>query len=489
MIELDGHRLDLPDAKRIVFEGASVSLGRAARARVAVSRSSVEALLESDARVYGVNTGFGKFRDTTISKAELDQLQLNLVRSHAVGVGPDLPDPCARAALLFRLNALLSGVSGVRPALVERMAALLNAGVVPCIPAKGSVGSSGDLAPLAHLALILIGEGRAKLGDDALSGAELLARLELDPLVLQPKEGLALINGTQVTLGILFVAWTRARALLEAATGLAALGLEAYGGHRAALDARLHAARPHPGQVSVAADMRALLEGSALLDQNPSVQDPYSLRCAPQVLGASRDAFDWAAGRLEIEMNAATDNPLVFEDGAVSGGNFHGQILGLAAELLGTAAAEVASLSERRTALLLATPDLPEFLIEARGINSGLMLPQYTAAALVAENKVLAHPAVVDSIPTSGGVEDHNSMATTAAYKALQILDNAETVLAIELLCARQALYFRDVEGMAPGTRARYEACAAGVPPLTTDRFLGDDISHCKKLLGEWYGF
>lgn len=491
MIELDGHSLTLEAAQRIVFDKEKVSPASSALERVRAARAVVEKIVLHKRRVYGINTGFGKLSTQTISSDQLSLLQENLLKSHAVGVGEPLPDEVSRAALLFRLNSLLQGRSGVRPEVIEHLTEFLNRDVIPVIPAKGSVGSSGDLAPLAHLALLLIGEGQAKLAGKILSGRELLHALGLEPLRLAPKEGLALINGTQVTLALGFVALVRAHKLLAQAQAIGALAVEAMRGQTAAFDERLHRARPHPGQIRVAQALRAWLAGSKLTDsRTDDVQDHYTLRCIPQVLGASADALDFVRERFEIEMNSATDNPLVFAETqeVLSGGNFHGQILAFCCELLGQAVAEIGNFSERRIALLLEAPDLPKFLVKDGGLNSGLMVPQYTAAALVAENKVLAHPASVDSIPTSGGKEDHNSMATTSAYKALHIVTNVEAIVAIELLTVRQALSFRDPSHMAPRTRALYERLCQHIPPLEKDRLLQYDIHRAIAIVqeGNW---
>ncbi|MFN4218866.1 MAG: histidine ammonia-lyase [Candidatus Bipolaricaulia bacterium] len=491
MIELDGHSLTIEAARRIIFDVEKVSLASSALERVRAARAVIEQIVAKNRKVYGVNTGFGKLSTETIPSEKLSLLQENLLKSHAVGVGEPLPDEVARAALLFRLNSLVQGRSGVRLEILEYLKEFLNHNVIPIIPAKGSVGSSGDLAPLAHLALLLIGEGQAKLAKKILPGRELLKELGLEPLRLAPKEGLALINGTQVTLGVGFVALVRAQRLLAQAEALSALAVEALRGHTEAFDERLHQARPHPGQIRVAQTLRAWLAGSTLANsRTDDIQDNYTLRCIPQVLGASADALDFIAEKFQIEMNSATDNPLVFAElgEVLSGGNFHGQILAFCCELLGQAVAEIGNFSERRIALLLEAPDLPKFLVQDSGLNSGLMMPQYTAAALVAENKVLAHPASVDSIPTSGGKEDHNSMATTSALKALEIAKNVEVILAIELLTVRQALSFRDPAQMAPRTRALYERLSQQIPPLDKDRLLQYDIHRAVTIVqeGSW---
>lgn len=487
VIALDGAGLTVDAAEDVVFKLAPVRPSREGLARVARAyRTLLEALGRGE-RIYGVNTGFGKLSEVPIPQEQQRRLQENLLRSHAVGVGEPLPDEASRAALLFRLNSLLKGHSGVRHPIIDRLVALLNHRVYPLIPAKGSVGASGDLAPLAHLALILIGEGEAKLDGEILHGREVLNKLGLAPLELEPKEGLALINGTQVSLAVGFVAFVQTERLLEEAVLLSAMALEAYGGKIEPCEEELHRARPHPGQLAVAARLRELLEGSRLVNSNDTVQDPYSLRCVPQILGASGDALRFVKEKIEIEMNSATDNPLIFpESGRIlSGGNFHGQPLALAFELLAQATAEIGSLAERQINLLLNAPGLPEFLAEEPGSSSGLMMVQYTAAALVSENKVLAHPAAVDSIPTSGGKEDHNSLCSISADKALQIAENVAQIVALELLTVAQALDFRDRERLAPATRAAYERVRATIPHLARDRLLQDDMKKALALVRE----
>jgi histidine ammonia-lyase len=483
MIQLDGKHLTLEDVRRVVFEGGSVEPAPEALRAVEESAQFVEELIEEGRRVYGINTGFGKLSTVTIPHDQLRELQVNLLRSHAAGVGEPLPWEVSRAALLFRLNSLLLGRSGVRPVVIEYLVTFLNRRVYPLIPSKGSVGSSGDLAPLAHLALLLIGEGEAQLEGRTLSGAELLKELGLRPLKLAPKEGLALINGTQVSLAWGVVAWLKAENLLEHAQLIAAWALEAAGGSADSLDARLHEARPGPDRV--AEQLRRRLQGSRLVDRSPDVQDPYTLRCIPQVLGACAEALEFIKAKLEREMNSATDNPLLFPETkeVLSGGGFHGEGLALACEVLGLALAELGAFSERRTALLLEHPDFPPFLIERGGLHSGLMLAQYTAAALVSENKILAHPAVVDSIPTSGGKEDYNSLASISARKAYEIATNVEYILAIELITAAQALSFRDLHKMAPATRRVYEHLRASIPQLVEDRLLHRDIEKARALI------
>ncbi|MGQ9601118.1 MAG: histidine ammonia-lyase [Candidatus Bipolaricaulia bacterium] len=485
VVELEGAGLTVRQAKEVVFNLAEVRPSKWGLERVERAyRALREALARGD-RIYGVSTGFGKLSELLIPQGQQRALQENLLRSHAVAVGEPLPDEASRAALLFRVNSLLKGHSGVRPEIIDYLITLLNRRVYPLIPKKGSVGASGDLAPLAHLALLLIGEGEAKLEGKLLPGREVLRRLGLKPLALEPKEGLALINGTQVSLAVGFLAFVRAERLLEEASFLSAMALEAYGGKSEPYDERLHRARPHPGQLAVASRIREILRGSRLVDRNTNVQDPYSLRCVPQVLGAAHDALGFVRERLEIEMNSATDNPLIFpETGEVlSGGNFHGEPLALAFELLAQATAEIGALSERQLNLLLTAPGLPPFLAEEPGLSSGLMLLQYTAAALVGENKVLAHPASVDSIPTSGGTEDHNSFCSISAEKALKIVENVEYILALLLLALGQALDFCEQAKMAPATKERYDQLRGRVPHSAEDRLLQGDIAEALALV------
>ncbi len=488
MIELDGSSLTVELARRVVFDGEPVRPAPAALERVQASYEVLARAAASGRPIYGVNTGFGKLSDRLIPPEEQGALQENLLRSHAAGVGEPLPEEAVRAVLLFRLNALLKGYSGVRPKLIGHLVELLNRGVCPRVPAKGSVGASGDLAPLAHLALVLIGEGEATVEGERLPGREALRRVGLEPLKLEPKEGLALINGTQVSLAEGFLAYLRAERILRHAELLTALALEGWGGRLEPLDPKLHEVRPHPGQREVAARILELLRGSRLLGRAGEVQDPYSLRCAPQILGATRDALEFVRGKLELEMNSATDNPLVFpETGEVlSGGNFHGQPLALALELLGQATAEVGSLAERQINLLLSAPGLPEFLAARPGLTSGLMLAQYTAAALVSENKVLAHPAAVDSIPTSAGKEDHNSLSSLAAQKAQKIAANVEYILAIGLLVAAWAVELRGPAAMAPATRRIYERIREAVGPRPEqDQPLTPKVERLRELIAE----
>jgi histidine ammonia-lyase len=447
-LELTGDDLAVDDVWEVAVDGRAAGLADSARERIGASRALLESL--HGEHTYGVNTGFGRFVSESIPEELSGELQLRLLRSHACGVGEPYPDEVVRAAMLLRANALAKGYSGARLETVELLIALLAAGVVPHVPARGSVGASGDLAPLAHLALPLVGEGEASVAGERLPGAEALARVGLGPVRLAAKEGLSLINGTQFMAAMASLGLVRARRLARVADLACAQSLEALQGSLTSFMPAIHAARPHPGQVESAANVRLLLEGSAILESHrwcDKVQDAYSLRCAPQVHGASRDLLDYVERTVAIEINAATDNPLVLLDEGeiVSNGNFHGQPVAFALDCLAIAVAELASISERRLERMVnpsLSDGLPPFLTREGGINSGFMILQYVSAALVSENKALAHPASVDSIPTSAGQEDHVSMGNAAGLKALQVLANAERSLAIELLAGAQAVEF-----------------------------------------------
>ena len=477
--------LDLSALERLLHGPVPrLALDPAAAVRVDQSRRAVEAITAAGHAAYGINTGFGKLSSVRVPDAQLRRLQLNLVRSHAAGVGPHLDRGVCRLAFALRIANLARGHSGVRRALVEHALAVFNAGVVPVLPSRGSVGASGDLAPLAHMALVLLGEGRAWRGEREVDGAAALRGARCKPLSLRAKEGLALINGTQVSTALLADAVVAAQRLARVADIACAFTLEAYRGTDRAFDARIHALRGQPGQELVAGNLRRLLQGSRILPlyaRSGRVQDPYSLRCAPQVHGASRDVLAFATGTLLREVHAVTDNPLVLDphDGAeiLSGGNFHAQPVAVAADVLKIAAAEWASISERRIELLV-NPDvsgLPAFLARRPGLESGLMIAQVTAAALVSENKVLAHPASVDSIPTSAGKEDHVSMAPAAALQCRQIVRHSTHVLAIELMTAFHALALRKGEPGA-GTQAARRVLKKVLKPLRDDRVLSGDI-------------
>ncbi len=457
---------------------------------VAASRARVEAALQSGGVYYGINTGFGALARTRIPADRLAQLQENLLISHAVGVGPWLPRELCRLMLLLKIHALGLGYSGISLATFERLLDFAERDLIPAVPSRGSVGASGDLAPLAHLALPLIGQGYFWNNDGTAvrPAAEVLAEAGLDPIRLQPKDGLSLINGTQLMSACGAYVLEKALHLVKVADILAAMSLEALQGSIKPFDPRVQAVRPHPGQALVAENIRTLLVDSEILESHRycgKVQDPYCLRCVPQVHGASRDALDYARRVVEVEINSATDNPLVFENGDIlSGGNFHGQPLALALDLAAMALAELASISERRTYLLLEGHDgLPRLLMKDTGINSGFMIPQYTAAALVSENKVLCHPASVDSIPTSLGQEDHVSMGSISALKLLNVLENVEHVLAIELFTAAQALDYRLPLRPGRGVEIVHRYVRQHVPHREADHFYQQDIARCLAMI------
>ena len=445
---LTGDDLSITDVWDVAVRGRTAALADSAREKMRASRALLDSLRGE--HTYGVNTGFGRFVSESIPEEQSEELQLRLLRSHACGVGEPYPHDVVRAAMLLRANALAKGFSGAHASTVELLLALLNAGVVPFVPARGSVGASGDLAPLAHLALPLVGEGEAWVDGVRRPGADALAAAGLEPIKLAAKEGLSLINGTQFMAAMASLGIVRARRLSRAADIACAMSLEALQGSRTSFMAAIHEARPHRGQLASAANVRLLLEGSAIIESHrwcDKVQDAYSLRCAPQVHGASRDLLDYIESTVEIEINAATDNPLVLiEQGEiVSNGNFHGQPIAFALDCLVIAVAELANISERRVERMVnpsLSDGLPAFLTREGGINSGFMILQYVSAALVSENKVLAHPASVDSIPTSAGQEDHVSMGNAGGLQALQALANAEHSLAIELLAGAQAVEF-----------------------------------------------
>lgn len=489
---LDGQPLSITEVVQVARAGRRVALGAGAQERMRAARALVERRVAAAEPVYGINTGFGSLSRVRIAPEQLEELQHNLVRSHAAGVGEPLPVAVVRAMLLLTAASLARGCSGARPLVAERLCALLNAGIHPLIPSRGSVGASGDLAPLAHMALALIGEGAVIGPEGAGECGAALAAAGLAPLRLEPKEGLALINGTHLMTAYGALLLHDAARLLAAAELAAAMSLEAARGSLAPLDPRLHAVRPQTGQAAVAARMRALVEGSAILVSHPDcgrVQDPYSLRCAPQVLGAIADGIGFARTLVERELGAVTDNPLCFpaDDAVISGGNFHGQPLALALDLLGITLTQLAAFAERRIYLLVSAPDpamgLPPFLTPNSGVQSGLMVAQYAAAALVNECQGLATPASISSIPTSAGMEDFVSMGATAALKAARILDHARRVVAIELLCAAQGLEFQRPLRAGGGVERGYRRLRAAVPPLTSDRVLSDDIAAIEALI------
>ncbi|MEK6975468.1 MAG: histidine ammonia-lyase [Candidatus Thermoplasmatota archaeon] len=489
-ITLDGSSLMIPDLVAVARAGATVKVDPKAWKGVDASRKVVDALVAKGEVAYGITTGFGEFAHVTIEPSQVRDLQRNLLMSHAVGVGVPLSRDVVRAMMLIRANTLLRGHSGVRRIVIERLVAMLNKDLVPVVPSRGSVGSSGDLCPLAHMALPLIGLGTLDVGGKAVRAAKALKDAGIAPLVLEAKEGLALINGTQMMAAIGALSVHDASGLLQDAQVTAAMSVEALLGSVAPFDDRVHALRPHAGQRTVAANLRALTAKSEVVKSHEGcdrVQDAYSLRCTPQVLGPVRDTIENARAMLEVEVNSVTDNPLVFPDGTIlSQGNFHGEILAFHLDFLAIAVSELASLAERRTERLV-NPDLSEglkpFLVDSGGLNSGFMIAQYTSAALVSENKVLCHPASVDSIPTSANQEDHNSMGSIAALKLLQVITNARSVIAIEALCAAQALDYKAPLKPGKGSAAAQKRIRKDIPRLDRDRILSDDVGTMSSLL------
>ncbi len=484
MILLDGSSLTLPDLFSIAYDHAPVGIAATARAQVRAARALVDARATADEPAYGINTGFGSLSDVRIPRDQLSALQLNLIRSHAAGVGEPLPAPVVRATMALRANVLAKGISGIRLETLDALIAMLNAGVHPRIPSRGSVGASGDLAPLAHLALVLVGEGTTL--DRTLRDAG------LTPVGLDAKEGLALINGTQPSTAVLALAWRDAMRLADAADVAAAMSIDALRGSAKPFDARIHEARPFEGQRLAARRIGALLHDSAINQSHANcgrVQDAYCMRCAAQVHGASRDALAFVARSLAIEANAATDNPMVFaaDEEIVSGGNFHGAPIALASDVLAIAVTHLATISERRSDRLLNTSvsGLPPFLTTHSGLHSGLMMAQVTAAALASELKSLAHPASVDTIPTSAGKEDHVSMSMGAALKAARSVQVARDVVAIELLCAAQGLDHLAPLTSSPALQRVHSLIRQHVPTLGDDRPPAPDIERLSLLIAE----
>ena len=467
MIYLDGSSLTIDQVVEIARNKAEVGLSEEAKKNIQISRDIVEKNIEEKKVIYGLNTGFGKFVNVAISENELDKLQLNLILSDAVGVGDPFKQDVTRAIMLLRVNALAKGFSGIRLSTVETMIAMLNKGVHPVIPEKGSVGSSGDLCPLAHMVLPMIGEGEAEYQGKVMEGREAMEAAGIPVVTLKAKEGLALINGTCAMLGVASLAIHDAEILTKMADITSALTVDSLEGIIDPYDPRIQMVRPHKGQIDVAANMLQILQDSKLTTRQGQirVQDAYSLRCLPQIHGASRLAFDYVRSVIETEINSVTDNPLIFPDNGdiFSGGNFHGQPVAIAMDTLGIAMAEFANVEE--------------------GINDGFMVAQYAAAALVSENKVLAHPASVDSIPTSANQEDHVSMGTIASRKAATIIDHAEHVLAIELICAAQAADFKGADKLGKGTKAVYDLVRREVSFMETDRAIYKDMNKIFKVL------
>jgi histidine ammonia-lyase len=489
-VVLDGTRLTLEELESVAGGRRPVVLDGRARQRVAEARAVVDAAVEQGDVVYGVNTGFGNFADVVIPRERLRDLQLNLVRSHAAGVGERLTAAQTRGLMLLRANVLAKGFSGVRTQTLDLLISFLNAGVRPLVPCQGSVGASGDLAPLAHLALALVGEGACLVDGEPRPSREVLRDAGLEPVVLEAKEGLALINGTQLMAAVTGLALAEAWRLARTADVTGALTLDALKGTDVAFDPRIHAARPHPGQGASARNLCVLLRDSAIRDSHRDcgkVQDAYSLRCIPQVHGAVRDALAFVTSTVGVEINAATDNPMVFAETGemLSGGNFHGEPVAMAADVLAIAAAELGAIAERRIERLVnpQLSGLPAFLTREGGLHSGLMLAQITAAALASENKALAHPASVDSIPTSANKEDHVSMGATAARKAAQVVANTRHILAIEAIAAGQALEFHRPLQTSPPLQAAYNHLRSRIPALEGDRVLAPDIEEAAEMV------
>ncbi len=493
MLQLRGQSLTLDQIAAVAGGTERVALAADARVRIEQSRRVVEQIVAENRAVYGINTGFGKLSDVRIEPGKLTELQLNLVRSHSCGVGKPLSIAEARAMLLLRANVLAGGFSGARPLIIDTLLAMLQKEVTPVVPEKGSVGASGDLAPLAHLALTALGEGEAFYEGERIDSAEALHRSGIAPLQLEAKEGLALLNGTQAMGAVGGLALHRAESLTRLADVAGAMSLEALKGTPVAFDHRIHAARPHAGQMEVARHLRDLLEGSEIrkshLENDRRIQDAYSLRCMPQVHGAVRDALGHARGIVEIETGSATDNPLVFaETGDVlSGGNFHGAPLALAFDYAAIALTDLISITERRIDRLInpdSNEDLPPFLTTEAGTASGFMMLQVTAVALLSEAKVLAHPASVDNVPTDGGKEDHVSMGMTAATKLRTIVENAELAVAIELITATQGLSFRAPLLPGAGVKRAFDIVRAHVAELKSDRSMSGDIERIVRAIG-----
>ena len=488
VLGIDGMTLD--DLAAIAREGAQVRLEKESEERIVKARRLVEQWVHQGRTIYGVTTGFGALSDIAISKQETRQLQENILKSHAAGVGKALDEETVRATMALRIKDLARGHSGIRLETVQRMVELLNRGVVPVVPEKGSVGASGDLAPLAHLCLVLIGQGEALYKGKRISGLDALTQCDMVPLVLAAGEGLALVNGTQLMTAIGGLSVYDSILLSKTADIAAAMSLEVLMGSRTEFDSRIHHVRPHPGQASAAHNMDLITQNSEIITSHEDcsrIQDAYTLRCSPQVHGASKDAIMYAENVVKTEMNSSTNNPLTFPESEefLLGGNFHGQPVALAMDFLGMAIAELANISERRIERLVnpQLSGLPAFLVSDGGLNSGFMIAQYTAASLVSENKILSHPASVDSIPTSANKEDHVSMGTTAARKCREIVHNTEHVIAIELLCAAQAMDLFTNMKPGQGTIKAYKVIRDAVSHLEQDRVLSKDIETVVGLL------
>ncbi|RJP66039.1 MAG: histidine ammonia-lyase [Ignavibacteriales bacterium] len=500
ILKIDGNSLSLKKIELFLNNNLLVELTPEAKKRINKSRALVEKWIKEDKVIYGVTTGFGEFANVKISPEDLEKLQENLILSHAVGTGEFLPPHIVKIMMLLRVNALAKGYSGIRLSTAQLLIDMMNNNVIPVIPSQGSVGSSGDLVQLSHLVLAMIGKGRCwimvdgrwlmengkRKNEKIYSAKVALNKFNLNPVKLGAKEGLALINGTQMMTSFAAYVCIRAKKLNKIADISAALSLEALRGTDKAFDSKLHELRPYNGQITTARNLLALIKSSEIrkshIENDLRVQDAYSLRCIPQIHGASRDAIDYVCSRVEIEINSANDNPLIFPDTEehIEGGNFHGQPMALAMDFMGIALSELANVSERRTERMVngALSGLPRFLAKKGGLNSGLMIAQYTAASLVSENKVLAHPASVDSIPTSANQEDHNSMGSIASQKCYRIMNNLQSVLSIELLTGAQGVEFHKPLKCGQGTEAAYKEIRKVVAPMNEDRILYDDVQN-----------
>lgn len=481
---LNGYDLTIEDCIAVARFGAKVELSEEAKPKMQRSRDFIEKVIDEGKVVYGINTGFGKFSDVAINRDQIEELQRNLIYADAVGLGRNFDTEIVRAMMLLRANALAKGYSGIVIKTVETLLEMLNKGVHPLVREKGSVGSSGDLCPLAHMVLVLMGDGEAEYQGVEMDGVKAMKLAGIKPVVLIGKEGLALINGTQAMTAVGVIAIYDAEVLMKTADIIATFTVESLEGIVDAFDERIQAVRPHQGQINVAKNIRRLCEDSKLTTRQGEqrVQDGYTLRCIPQIHGGSRPAIEYVKGVVEIEINSATDNPLIFPDGddaaALSGGNFHGQPIAIAMDTLGIACAEFANVSERRIERLVnpTLSGLPAFLVKEGGLNCGFMVPQYAAASVVSENKILAHPASVDSIPTSANQEDHVSMGTIAARKAREIIKHVQYVLGIELLCAAQAVDFKDPTKLGKGSAVAYKVIRDKVTFMESDRVIYKDM-------------
>ena len=488
VIQISGNELTLEEIVKVAREGYKVELTKEAEARVVKSRDIVDEIVANNRVIYGITTGFGKFSDVTISGEDCKKLQRNLIISHACGAGKAFSNEIVKTIMLLRANALAKGYSGIRLSTLKTLMEMINKGVNPIIPEKGSLGASGDLAPLSHMVLPMLGEGKAEFNGEILSGRKAMEKAGIETVELTAKEGLALINGTQAMTAVGALAVYDSINLLKISDIAAALSIEALRGVKDAFDPRTHSIRPHKGQIQTAKNILNLTEGSTFVTRQGEmrVQDAYSLRCVPQVHGASKDAVEYVKSKVEIEINSVTDNPIVTEEGdVISGGNFHGQPMALSFDFLGIAMAEMANISERRLERLInyQLNDLPAFLVKEGGLNSGFMITQYAAAALVSENKILAHPASVDSIPSSANQEDHVSMGTIAARKGRDIIENVQRVLATEIMAACQAIDFREGYTLGEGTKEAYKVVRENIDFIEKDKVMYIELDKLTDLI------